>query len=93
MHKNTPTLVFNPIKSFANISKHGVPLTIAEDLDWETTLVLEDTRRNYGETRRIGIGYIGLRLYVVVYVDRDGERRIISLRKANAREAKRYAET
>lgn len=40
----------------------------------------------------VAIGYIGLRLYVVVYVDRNGTRRIISLRKANSREEKRYAE-
>lgn len=42
-------------------------------------------------------GYIGLRIMAVVYVDRPPaqptERRIISLRKANSREVKRYAET
>lgn len=31
------------------------------------------------------------RLYCVVYVDREDERRIISLRKANYREAIQYA--
>ena len=40
----------------------------------------------------IGYAYIGLRLYCVVYTDRGDERRIISLRKANSREVKRYAE-
>ncbi|MDO9224535.1 MAG: BrnT family toxin [Pseudomonadota bacterium] len=43
------------------------------------------------------IGYalllIGLRLFNVVFVDRADGRRIISLRKANLREVKRYAET
>ena len=38
------------------------------------------------------IGYIGLRLYYVAFVDRADGRRIISLRKANQREVKRYAE-
>ena len=38
------------------------------------------------------IAYIGDRLYYVVYVDRDQSRRVISLRKANLREIKRYAE-
>jgi len=37
--------------------------------------------------------YIGLRLYCVVYTDRDDQRRIISLRKANNREIKNYAST
>jgi len=38
------------------------------------------------------IAYIGMRLFYVVYVDRAGVRRIISLRKANTRKVKRYAE-
>ncbi|MFB9290725.1 hypothetical protein ACFFTM_20515 [Pseudoduganella plicata] len=39
------------------------------------------------------IAYIGDRLHYVVYVDREEVRCIISLRKANLREVKRYAET
>lgn len=56
-------------------------------------MVWTDARRDYGEPRECGIGYIGLRLFFVVFVDRGGERRVISLRKANLREVKRYAET
>ena len=51
------------------------------------------TREEYGEERECGIGYIGLTLYFVAFVDRDGTRRIISLRKATRQEVKRYAET
>jgi uncharacterized DUF497 family protein len=40
-----------------------------------------------------GYAYIGVRLYCVVFTDRDDVCRIISLRKANRREEKRYAET
>lgn len=43
------------------------------------------------------LGYIGLRIMAVVFVDRPAdqptERRVISLRKANSREVQRYAET
>lgn len=39
----------------------------------------------------IGYAFIGMRLYCVVFTDRDNERRIISLRKANSREVKHYA--
>ena len=49
--------------------------------------------RDYGEDRIAGLGYIGDRLFYVVFVARGEERRIISLRKANQREVKRYAET
>ena len=59
--------------------------------------VWPDTRRNYGEARMVALGYIGLRIMSMVFVDRPPEqpteRRIISLRKANQREVKRYAET
>ena len=52
-----------------------------------------DQRRDYGEVRISGLGYIGDRLFYVVFAARGEERRIISLRKANQREVKRYAET
>ena len=56
-----------------------------------------DQRRDYGEPRMVALGYIGLRIMAVVFVERPPEqpteRRIISLRKANSREVKRYAET
>lgn len=46
---------------------------------------------------QVALGYIGLRIMALVFVDRPSEqpteRRIISLRKANSREVKRYAET
>ena len=56
-------------------------------------MVVEDARRSYGEQRMIGVGYVGNRLHVVVFVDRGATRRIISLRNANQREVARYAET
>jgi uncharacterized DUF497 family protein len=40
--------------------------------------------------RRIAFGQIGGRLFVCVYADRNGDRRVISLRKANRREVLRY---
>ena len=76
---------FDPAKDAANRAKHGVSLADAAAMEWETVWLRPDGRRNYGETRMIGIGYIGQRLYGVVFTDRGDARRIISLRKANAR--------
>jgi uncharacterized DUF497 family protein len=39
------------------------------------------------------LGYIGDRLFYVVFVSRGEGRRIISLLKENQREVRRYAET
>jgi uncharacterized DUF497 family protein len=44
----------------------------------------------YGEVRIIALALIKTRLFYVVFTDRGDYRRIISLRKANAREVKRY---
>ena len=90
-------VTFDPAKDAANMAKHGVSLTEAAGFEWGTAVVWPDTRRDYGEPRMAALGYIGLRIMSVVFVDRPPEqpteRRVISLRKANTREVKRYAET
>ena len=90
-------VTFDPAKDAANMAKHGVSLTEAAGFEWGSAVVWPDTRRDYGEPRMAALGYIGLRIMSVVFVDRPPEqpteRRVISLRKANTREVKRYAET
>ena len=90
-------VTFDPAKDALNLAKHGFSLLDAVGFEWETAVVWPDTRRDYGEPRMVALGYIGLRIMSVVFVDRPPEqpteRRIISLRKANSREVKRYAET
>jgi hypothetical protein len=50
-----------------------------------------DTRKDYGESRSIGIGTIRGRIAVVVFAERGPETiRVISLRKASKRERKQY---
>ena len=90
-------VTFDPAKDAVNLAKHGFSLLDAVGFEWETAVVWPDTRRDYGEARMVALGYIGLRIMALVFVDRPSEqpteRRIISLRKANSREVKRYAET
>jgi uncharacterized DUF497 family protein len=83
---------FDPSKDVANQEKHGVSLSFASKLEWDTALSWPDTRKDYGEDRRCALVIRGVRLYFVAYVPRGKRRRIISLRKANAREVKRYVE-
>lgn len=86
-------ITFDATKDAANVDKHGVSLARAAELEWDSAVTWPDQRRVYGEPRQCGIGYIGLRLFFVAFVDRADGRRIISLRKANSREVERYAET
>ncbi len=86
-------ITYDSTKDAINTNKHGVSLRLANQLEWESAVIWPDTRKDYGEPCMGAIGYIGLRLYYVAFVDRDNVRRIISLRKANQREINRYAET
>lgn len=85
-------ITFDSAKDAANLAKHGVSLALVADLEWDSAVTWPDLRRGYGELRQIGLGYIGDRLFAVVFVDRDGSRRVISLRKANQREERIYAQ-
>lgn len=84
--------VFDPVKDAANRTKHGVSLALAEFLFAGPHLSMNDDRFDYGELRKVTFGLINGRHFVCVHVDRHGDRRVISLRKANRREVKRYGE-
>lgn len=77
-------------KRAANIAKHGVDFPLAQDFAWESALIVQDTRHDYGEPRFIAIGLIGERLHVLVFTPRGDAVRIIGLRKANDREVSLY---
>lgn len=83
---------FDPAKDAANQTKHGLPLAMASELDWEAALVWVDARFDYNETRMIALAPKTEILYYVAFVDRGEVRRIISLRRANRREVKHYVE-
>lgn len=82
---------FDPDKNAKNIAKHGVSLDLASELDWNDVLAWPDSRRDYREQRICALAPRRGRLHFVAYVERGGGLRIISLRKANSREVKRYA--
>jgi uncharacterized DUF497 family protein len=82
---------FDPKKLAVNVYVHGVWFQEARRFEWETAVIRVDSRRQYPETRFEAVGYIGERLYVLVFCLRSVNIRIISLRKANAREVARYA--
>lgn len=70
---------FDPAKNTAYILKHGM------------ALVRVDDRADYGEMRYEAIGPLNGHLCVMVFTVRAQTIRAISLRKANSREVKRYA--
>ena len=83
---------FDPTKDASNQLKHGVSLAMAAELDWDAAWVWVDDRFDYREMRMIALAPKTEILYCVAFVDRGDVRRIISLRRANRREAKHYVE-
>lgn len=83
-------ILFDPAKDAANQAKHGISLAEARWMDWENALIQRDARRDYGEERRQGYARLAGRLYVAVFTLRGAVMRVISLRKANAREREKY---
>jgi uncharacterized DUF497 family protein len=84
-------------KNQSNIAKHGISFEEAIAIfDDPNILNYEDTRFNYGETRFVSIGQIILVtqqktvIIVVIHTQRNQTIRLISARKANERERKRY---
>jgi uncharacterized protein len=84
---------FDPAKDSANEKKHGVSLSLAEELDWDAALVWIDDRFENDEWRMIALAPKTGILYYVAFVDRGEVRRIISLRRANRREVKHYVQS
>lgn len=84
------TITFDPEKDTANLAKHGISLAEAAQLEWDHALVSPDDRREYDEARQVALAPMDSRLWVVVFTDRPEGRRVISLRKANLREYRRY---
>lgn len=81
---------FDPDKSEQNARERGLPFSMVEGFDFETALIAEDARFDYREPRWIALGLIGDRAFVVAFTWRAERLRVISFRKANARETARY---
>jgi uncharacterized DUF497 family protein len=81
-------------KDVSNRRKHGVSFDVAAYVFLDPGRIeVYDDREDYGEDRWITIGGVGSALLVVVYTVRDleGETiRLISARKANAKERETY---
>lgn len=88
---NSMEFTCNPIKNDTNLRDRGLPLLAARVMFNAAMLVREDTRKAYPEQRFIGYNTIDGRLMVVVFCCPAPQRtHIISFRKANDRECKKF---
>ena len=83
---------FDPNKSASNRIEHGIDFNEAQAL-WSDSMLLEAPARITDEPRFIVIGKIGRRHWTAVCTHRGERIRIISVRRATAKEVKRYDES
>ena len=72
------------------LRERGLDFASVAEADWDAALTVEDSRSDYGEMRHVSLVPINNRLCVVAWCMRGDRLRVISLRKANARERKAY---
>jgi len=81
---------FDVAKSEKNKRERALPFHLVADLDWSNAIATIDTRREYDEKRVVALAMLGDRLHVICFVEIDSGIRVISFRKANKREIRRY---
>ena len=84
---------FDVEKSKKNNNDRGLPFESVDEFDWESAIYSEDVRYAYPERRYVTMGCLGDRLHVLCFTPISGGVRVISFRKANLREVRRYEKT
>jgi uncharacterized protein len=77
---------FDEAKRQTTLAQRGLDFADALTLFEAPSFTLTDDRKNYGEERFLTVGFLNSRMVIVVWTPRGETRRIISMRKCNARE-------
>jgi len=83
---------WNDVKRKENLRKHGIDFIDVFEIFEGPMLTRLDIRKDYGEDRLIGIGYVQNRILLVCYLELSSGNviRIISARKALSHERKNF---
>ena len=81
-------ITFDPQKHERNLRERGLGFDQAAQFDFLSASYFGEVRG--GENRIVGIGYLERRLHVLCFIPTRAGIRVISLRKANDREARKY---
>jgi uncharacterized DUF497 family protein len=81
---------FDPAKRAITLADRGLDFLDAPLVIENSITTFEDTRFDYEETRLVTYGRLNERLVAVIWVKVEDGIRVISMRKANDREQKRY---
>jgi uncharacterized DUF497 family protein len=85
-------LTYDPQKRAGTLAYRGLDFEDAPQVFGDDFYEVVDDRRDYGEVRWQTVGWLDGVMVMVVWTPRGEARHIISLRKCNERERKRYLE-
>lgn len=85
-------ITFDPAKNERNLRLRGLSFETAASFSFDSAVFAVDDRNEYPETRYVALGLLGDRVHVLCFAETIDGIRVISFRKANSREVKRYAQ-
>ena len=83
-------LEWDEAKRRNTLERRGLDFADVENFDYDTVISVPDRRLDYGEERFNAYGYLRGVLCTYCFTWRNGRMRIISMRRANDRERKKY---
>jgi uncharacterized DUF497 family protein len=83
-------ITFDPVKNARNLAERGLSFERAEAFQFSSAIVRQDIRKPYPEVRLVALGFLEARLHVLCFTPVAEGIRVISFRKANAKERKDY---
>jgi uncharacterized DUF497 family protein len=86
-------ITFDPAKRDRTLRERGLDFADAPEFFGGQTIDIPDRRRDYGEDRINSVGYFRGRMVIVCWTARSDARHIISMRRTNDREKRRYAKS
>ena len=81
-------ITFDPKKSERNLRERNLGFEEAAGFDFSSASYFNEFRK--GEHRLVAVGYLKKRLHILCFLPKSGGIRVISFRKANDREARKY---
>ena len=83
-------ITFDPVKRDWTLINRGLDFLDVPKVFAGPQFQFEDSRADYGESRIVTVGLLGGRMLILVWTARGDARHIISMRKANEKEQRRY---
>jgi len=81
-------ITYDPRKHQRNLRERNLGFDEAAQFDFATASYFSELR--HGEHRLVGVGYLRKRLHILCFLPKELGIRVISFRKANDREARKY---